>query len=67
MICPPRLSPVDKLPTEKGNLPGPEGPEGKRPYVKPAFRHEQVFETMALACGKVQATQGQCHSIRKLS
>jgi hypothetical protein len=32
----------------------------KRPYVKPAFRHEQVFETMALACGKVSATQNQC-------
>lgn len=30
-----------------------------KPYLKPAFRHEQVFETMALACGKV-GTQGQC-------
>jgi hypothetical protein len=23
---------------------------GKKPYEKPAFVHEQVFETMALAC-----------------
>ena len=32
----------------------------KKPYQKPAFRYEQVFETMALACGKVNATQSQC-------
>lgn len=39
----------------------------KRPYHKPAFRHERVFETMALSCGKVQTTQGSCHSNRKNS
>jgi hypothetical protein len=33
--------------------------KAKRPYQKPAFRHERVFETMALVCGKT-ATQGQC-------
>jgi hypothetical protein len=38
----------------------------KKPYLKPAFRHEQVFETMALACGKV-STQLQCRSNRKNS
>lgn len=32
----------------------------KKPYHKPAFRFEQVFETRALACGKVSSTQGQC-------
>jgi hypothetical protein len=33
----------------------------KKPYKKPAFRHERVvFETLALACGKVSATQGSC-------
>ena len=26
----------------------------KRPYQKPAFSCESVFETMALACGKVR-------------
>ncbi|MGA8267795.1 MAG: hypothetical protein WB787_08525, partial [Candidatus Acidiferrales bacterium] len=36
---------------------------GKKPYAKPAFRHEKVFETRALSCGKlVGATQGPCHS-----
>jgi hypothetical protein len=32
----------------------------KRPYVKPEARHERVFETMALACGKMQPTQMSC-------
>lgn len=39
----------------------------KRPYVKPAFRHEKVFEVMALACGKVTSVAGPCHSNRKVS
>jgi hypothetical protein len=39
----------------------------KKPYVKPEVRHERVFETMALSCGKVQTTQGSCHSNRKNS
>jgi hypothetical protein len=30
-------------------------------------RHERVFETTALTCGKVQATQGQCVHNRKNS
>ena len=41
--------------------------ETKRPYVKPAFRHEKVFEVMALACGKVTSVAGPCHSNRKVS
>jgi hypothetical protein len=32
----------------------------RKPYQKPAFRFERVFETMALTCGKVQSTQFQC-------
>ncbi|HTU42928.1 MAG TPA: hypothetical protein VMF10_14565 [Candidatus Aquilonibacter sp.] len=32
----------------------------KKPYQEPAFRHERVFETMALACGKISPTQFQC-------
>ena len=32
----------------------------KKPYIKPAFRREQVFETMALACGKVNGRQRSC-------
>jgi hypothetical protein len=42
-------------------------PSGKRPYQKPAVRHEQVFETRALSCGKVSTTQGQCAYSQKTS
>jgi len=38
----------------------------KKAYQKPAFRHERVFETTALACGKVVG-QGQCNFVRKTS
>jgi len=40
--------------------------KSKKPYQKPAFRHERVFETQALSCGKV-ATQGNCVFQRKAS
>ena len=39
----------------------------KKPYSKPTFQHERVFETMALACGKIHPTQGQCRFNRKNS
>jgi hypothetical protein len=39
----------------------------RKPYQKPAVRHEQVFETSALSCGKVQGTQASCHFNRKVS
>ena len=39
----------------------------KKPYVKPEVRHERVFETAALTCGKVQTTQFGCHHNRKSS
>lgn len=32
----------------------------KQPYEKPSFRHEKVFVTTALSCGKVGATQSSC-------
>jgi len=40
---------------------------GKKPYNKPEFRYERVFETLALACGKVQGQQGQCKFNKKRS
>jgi hypothetical protein len=39
----------------------------RKPYRKPAVRHEQVFETRALSCGKVQVTQGSCRLNRRHS
>jgi hypothetical protein len=38
--------------------------ESRKPYRKPSFRFEQVFETLALQCGKVQSTGGACNSVR---
>ncbi len=43
-----------------------ESSSAKKPYVKPGFRHEQVFETMALACGKIN-TGSSCKSNKKTS
>jgi hypothetical protein len=43
------------------------GDPKKRAYAKPAFRHEKIFETMALACGKLAPTQAQCRFNRRNS
>jgi hypothetical protein len=40
---------------------------GKKPYQKPEFRFERVFETMALSCGKISPTEFQCRFNRKNS
>jgi hypothetical protein len=45
----------------------PLDPVRKKAYVKPAFEHEHVFETMALACGKITSTSSQCKTNRKNS
>jgi hypothetical protein len=42
-------------------------PVAKKPYQKPAFVREQLFETMALACGKTNPVIGQCRTVRKNS
>jgi hypothetical protein len=51
--------------SEPTNQP-PRGRENRKPYRKPEFRYERVFETMALVCGKT-GTQGQCAKIPKKS
>ena len=56
---PPSGSPTDREP--------PAAADAKRPYQKPAFQREQVFETMALACGKVNPTSGACRAVMKNS
>jgi len=40
---------------------------GRKPYIKPSFEREKVFETQALICGKMQTTQASCHQNRKNS
>jgi hypothetical protein len=39
----------------------------RKPYHKPAFRYESVFETTALSCGKVNSTQFSCRFNRHSS
>jgi len=41
--------------------------KGKKPYRKPAFRYERVFETAALTCGKIYSVQQTCVTSRKVS
>ncbi len=41
--------------------------EDRKPYRKPSFRYEQVFETMALQCGKIDPTSGSCHMVKMAS
>jgi hypothetical protein len=56
-----------KLSTNFSNAAKPSADGGKKPYHKPAVRHERVFETMALHCGKISATQSSCKFHRKAS
>lgn len=39
----------------------------KKPYATPLFRFDKVFEVMALACGKVHASEHNCRISRKNS
>lgn len=59
--------------SDRSDMPAPpegqnSGPtRGKKPYSKPEYRVERVFETTALACGKIDVTQAQCRTNRKIS
>jgi hypothetical protein len=57
----------DNLSGERGKMAERSPEKKKKPYRKPSFQHERVFETMALACGKLHPTQGQCRFNRKNS
>ncbi len=53
----------------KPEIPHPptDGTPPRKPYLKPSFIFERAFETMALACGKIGASQAQCKTNRKNS
>jgi hypothetical protein len=53
--------------TDQHASPGEAHKVVRKPYRKPAVRHERVFETSALTCGKVSGTQGQCFFNKKTS
>jgi hypothetical protein len=43
------------------------GAGAKKPYEKPTFRHEQVFVTTALSCGKISGFGQTCSGSPKVS
>lgn len=56
------------LPRQEAVAPvGGKSTRGRKPYQKPAFQFEHVFETQALSCGKTATTEGMCHSNRSAS
>ena len=57
----------EKNTTEEKGAAGDGRRAAKKPYLKPEFRYERAFETMALACGKIRATQTLCRFNRKTS
>jgi hypothetical protein len=61
---------MDELDRKSANLTAEDpipGPEARKPYRKPSFRFEQVFETMALQCGKIAGTSAACNSSKMTS
>ncbi len=57
------MEPVRNEPAQKREA----EPQARKPYRKPGFVYERAFETMALSCGKIGATQAQCKTNRKNS
>ncbi|HMJ20606.1 MAG TPA: hypothetical protein VK513_01815 [Terriglobales bacterium] len=57
---------TEKKVSEEKNT-GDSPPLARKPYLKPEFRYERAFETMALSCGKIRASQGLCRFNRKNS
>ena len=43
------------------------GDAAKKPYVKPGCVSEPIYETLALACGKLPGQQGICHAVPRRS
>lgn len=39
----------------------------KKPYAKPAFVSEKIYETVALACGKLPGQGGFCNGAPRRS
>jgi hypothetical protein len=56
---------VDSL--EPKNKPRTQEKQKKKPYSKPAFLFERVFETQALSCGKLHSSAGVCNRFSKTS
>jgi hypothetical protein len=51
----------------KNALETPGTPGGKKPYKKPTVVSEPIYETLALACGKLPGDGGVCNSAARRS
>jgi hypothetical protein len=45
----------------------PAAPGAKKPYAKPSVTSEPIYETLALACGKLPGQGGLCNAAPKSS
>jgi len=61
------VSEHDLNPSVATSSSAPQGCGDRKPYSKPSFRYEQVFETMAMQCGKMQGTSGACNMVKMAS
>lgn len=52
---------------EPKNNSGGGSAEGKKPYTKPSVQSEPIYETLALACGKLPGQGGICNGAPRRS
>ena len=52
---------------KKINPGGPGSGGGKQPYAKPSVQSEPIYETLALACGKLPGQGGICNGAPRRS
>ncbi len=52
---------------EKKDNPGKPNGEDKKPYAKPNVQSEPIYETLALACGKLPGQGGVCNGAPRRS
>jgi len=52
---------------KKNNPEGPGTSDGKKPYTKPNVQSEPIYETLALACGKLPGQGGICNAAPRRS
>jgi hypothetical protein len=45
----------------------PQSPRGKKSYTKPSIVSEPIYETLALACGKLPGQGGVCNGAPRRS
>lgn len=51
----------------KPNDPSPPGSDPRRPYEPPTIECEELFEVLALSCGKINPNTIACIQIPKMS